>query len=141
MPTLDRLEYLFFEETPTGLRHAGFYLVFLGFVGGLAIILNAEGGYDPKYLWFAGIGLVPASLCWLLAVAVRARHIATVPLMVLLCALSLYVFGGNPNDAIAGISPRLPLLIVGWFIVVTEYVLIGALMVFMFLLWKRGAFA
>lgn len=136
----EKMEKAFFENGPSALKNAAMGLVMLGFVGGMVIVLNIKGGFDAKYLWFAGIGVVPAALCWSLSIAIRRRHIATIPLTATLCTLSLYLFGGNPSNAMDGISPQLPLLLVGWIVVVAEYVLVVAVLLFVFWLWKRGTF-
>lgn len=138
---LQKIEKVFFANGPIALRDAAIGLVLFGFVGGAVLIFNLAGGFDAKYLWLAGIGIVPGSLCWLLSIAIRRRHFATVPLTSILCALSLYLFGGNPNNVIDGLSPKLPLMIVGWMVVIAEYVLVSSVIIFVFWLWKRDAFS
>lgn len=141
MSRLDHIEDSFFTDGPQSLRHAALAFAFIGFAGGMAIVLNVEGGFDARHLWFAGIGLIPGALCWLLSIAVRARHIATIPLTALLCALSIYLFWGNPSNAAAGMTPYVPMLIGIWAVVILEYVLVLCTMLFMFVLWRKGTFS
>lgn len=136
---LQKVESVFFTNGPQALKHAALLLVLIGGVGGMVLAFSAEGGFSAKYLWFVALGVVPASLCWLLSITVHRRHIATVPLVAILSALSLYLFGGNPNTAMDGISPQQPLLTLGWIVVIAEYIAVALLLAFVFWLWKKGS--
>jgi len=140
MRRVDQVEQIFFAEGPRVLRSAALSFLFLGVAVGLGVALGATNGFMPSYLWIACIGLIPAVPCWLLYIAIRCRHIATVPLVLLLCAMSSYVTFVNPAEVAKGLSPYLPILIGVWIGLFTEFVLIVLTILFIGHLWRKGAF-
>lgn len=139
--TLERLEHIFFEDGPSVLRQAGYFLFFVGLVGGIAVVFSSGNGFDPAGLMITAYALIPALLCWMIAWTTARRHIATIPLIGLLCALSTYVCMRDPSAAAEGLSPYTPFLIGVWIAVIVEVLAVIALMAFMLYLWRKGAFS
>ncbi len=140
MHRVDKVEQIFFTEGPQALRVAALSFLFMGIAGGIGVAFGATNGFTPSYLWIACLGLVPAVPCWLLSIAIRNRHLSTVPLVILLCAISLYVTFVNPADVAQGLSPYLPILVGVWIAFFAELIFIALTLVFIGHLWRKGAF-
>jgi len=113
----------------------------LGLAGGIGLAVSTSSGFEVEHLYFAILALVPAVLCYALSVSIKHRHIATVPITILLCFLSAYVFIGDPSSAAQGLSPYLPILIGAWIVMVLEAIAIISVIWFVLVLWRKGAFA
>ena len=141
MTKLDRIEHIFFEDTPSALRNLALIIVGLGIVGGLALGFTAEDGFSIQHMWFAALALIPAALCWMLSIAIAKRHIAPLPLAVALCAVSARVFTTDPRNVADGISPYIPTLIGASIVMALELIAIIAVLIFLIYLWRKGAFS
>jgi hypothetical protein len=140
MSHLDQLEKTFFAEGPRALQFLALLFLGLGLLASLVLGFSSSG-FVFGYLWFAAVAAVPAVIAALLSRAIAARHIATIPLALMLCAASAWLFLRDPTSAVEGLAPNTPILIGIWAISILEVLAIVAFLAFLIHLWRKGAFS
>ena len=94
----------------------------------------------PVLLKVIAVTAIPALLALALSRALKARHLATVPLTYAACALSLWSLRDGYASAIEGISPKWAIEAIAWFVSALEFVAIFFVLAVVTTLWRKGTF-
>lgn len=140
MTLVENLEQALFAKGPRILLWVTAIFAFTPLLLIANAILGGSADSRTSYPAVVAVTSLPAILALALHFSVKSRHILTVPLTYVGCALALFSIRDGYGSAFEGIQPEAVFKVVGWIITIAELAFVAFAFVAVTAIWRNGAF-